>query len=328
MLLNPKTKSYFLTVPKFVSERERLENEAGLKSDIKNLIQWVEKIQANINQSKGSIQIKFYDSIPLDFYCHADNRIFVGPYMPGESSGRVITYEFDEDEKGGKYYSDIFEDLWTEKKKIHFLDKNIPYYIGSQKEGVENVLRYFCDQMKGTDGQDVIGVVVMFKADSRRTIFSCNKKQERNHCYSKNAGAVGRLIELNNKLDFEKILFYRDYDNNLSFIKSYKPRVEETRKKEENLEKMRDDEMTALLAAPIIRNLNLIGAVTFDFSIMPSIYSKEIDKMKLLENEKTVESELVLNKWFCMAKFCTDIITPMLGNELEVEYKYLYEEEW
>ena len=125
---------------RFVAEQQLMENADGLQSDIEELRTWQEQLNGAVNKPpRGKIEIKYYDSLPLDFYCHAGKRVFVGPYVPGTTSGRIITYEFTEKSKGGKYYSKYFESLWSENR-INFVDPDIPHLVGNQKNGVERAL--------------------------------------------------------------------------------------------------------------------------------------------------------------------------------------------
>lgn len=65
----------------FLEEREKIENkQAGeIRKTIIDLIQWIEKLKSNTKRP-DNIQIKFYDSLPLDFYCKIDDNLYVGPY--------------------------------------------------------------------------------------------------------------------------------------------------------------------------------------------------------------------------------------------------------
>ena len=79
----------------FVRKQEKFENAVGLKSEIEMLIKWVKDMRSKLGSStKGSIELKFYNCIPLHFYCRADSQIWVGPYLPGIASNNAITYEF------------------------------------------------------------------------------------------------------------------------------------------------------------------------------------------------------------------------------------------
>lgn len=316
----------------YVAEHQLLENGGDLRGDIERLLQWKDQIISRVGEThKGTIEIKLYDSLPLDFYCQADNKIYVGPYLPGEISSNVITYEFSADSQGGVYYSKIFEELWNENRGIEFLnaDNDIPYIIGNQQQCVEEILRYFCGEVKGPDGNDVIGVVVLFKQNLRRTIFSHNKPEKETHkCHEIGKGAVGKLFKLNPTQSLGKTLFFRDYVNNLAFLMHYTGREVNLKKIDSDLKKFREDEMTAILAAPIMRDSKMIGAVTFDFSKLSTEYKNQINTMKALKTDVPIDDGLVIEKWFSMAMSCSEMIAPLLGNAIEAQYKKLYEEEW
>ena len=101
----------------FLEEREKCENEAKgqMKKTIIDLIGFVEnlqKIQTNTNQ----VQIKVYNSLPLDFYFGFKSEIFIGPYMYNKGSQQTISYSYKANSLGFKYYSDYFDKLWGDEK--------------------------------------------------------------------------------------------------------------------------------------------------------------------------------------------------------------------
>lgn len=315
----------------YVKKQEEFENIAGLKSDIDELYKWVNDIKSKLGtRSKGSIEIKFYDNLPLHFYCRADSTIWVGPYLPGVSSNNVVTYEFQVDSKGGKQFEDTFQDYWDRKKDIHIVNKDRDIILGNQRKSIESVLKYFADEMQKDDGDDVIGVVVLFKVEQqlRRTFFSCNKPgQERYNCYRLNEGAVGKLISLNKAST--SAMFFRDYVNNISITSSRQGRDKIVKKIDFTINPFKKStDMSAILAAPIYVGSKMIGAVTFDFHKLSNKYTAEVGTLSKLECEKPVDTGNILHTWFDMAEACSKIITNMLGNEIEISYKELYEEEW
>ena len=86
--------------------------------DIEELINWCNDLD---KKQRENIEIRSYDGIPQDMYYRIDNMIFVGPYFLGErshSNHETITYEFTKDSNGGKIYSDYFEQIWRNSKKI------------------------------------------------------------------------------------------------------------------------------------------------------------------------------------------------------------------
>lgn len=189
----------------YVKEQEKIENSSGdISNDIINLIRWVEKSSNLAKQKshyraiKGSINIKLYNSLPLNFYCQADDDIYIGPYLPDISSGKTITYQFSAHSTGGKYYSDIFEKIWSEDSSIRIGNDYHSYFSINQKDSIEAVMEYFCEIFKGNNAKQVIGVVAIFRERLRRTFFSCNKQHaERHVCHRREEGAVGQLVLLN-----------------------------------------------------------------------------------------------------------------------------------
>ena len=319
----------------YVTVQQQLEKREGLYDEIMALEQWKESILDHAgNKCKGNIQIKYYNSLPLDFYCYADGKIFVGPYVPGRVSGSSITYEFTSgDTKGSEYYEEFFDRLW-EGKILDFIDLGTPYLIGDQERGVVNALEYFGKELAGSN-KPPIGIVVMFKGEKRRTIFSCNKNTvERNKCYPKDMGIVGDLIEFNRKSEAEVSMLFVDFKNKLAFAVHH-TEYNIIYKREEYKERTSDDaydsEVKAILAIPIISNSQqIIGAITFDFSEFPKKYSDEINKMKAIGiNKKLVgKNRLEVQRWFELAESCKKIIQPMLGSEINPQFKKLFEEAW
>ena len=315
----------------FVKKQEKLENTVDLKSDIEALIDWVKTMNSKLGSNpKGSIEIKFYDCIPLHFYCRADSQIWVGPYLPGVASNNAITFEFNGDSKGGRLYDDAFQDYWTGKRNIRIVSQDNQHLLGDQKRSIETVMEYFCREMKKDDGTDIIGVVVLFKKNQqlRRTLFSCNKPgPERYNCYGLNEGAVGKLIELNKSAS--RALFFRDYTNDLSIMFSRQGRNRGVKKINAPLTPFKKDtDMSAILAAPICICDQMVGAVTFDFNKLSSKYISDVTNLKSLDFDSDIASSSVLHSWFYMAERCAEIITYMLGDEIENYYKDLFEEEW
>lgn len=315
----------------FVRKQEKLENAVNLKADIEELIEWVKSMNTKLgNKPKGSIELKFYDCIPLHFYCRADSHIWVGPYLPGVASNNAITYEFHADSKGGKFYDEAFQDYWEGKRNVHVVNQDYQYFIGDQKHSIESVMKYFCSEMKKDDGTDIIGVVVLFKNKQqlRRTLFSCNKPGlEKHNCYGLNEGAVGKLIELNKSTT--RVLFFRDYANNISIMFSRQGRNQGIKKIDAPLTPFKTDtDMSAILAAPIYVGDKMVGAVTFDFNKLSSKYGVEVTELKSLNFDAEIANNSILHSWFYMAESCAGIVEHMIGSEIEIYFKDLYEEEW
>lgn len=97
----------------FVSEREKEENESQgqIKNTITQLIEWAEKL--NKKGKNGTIEIKGYNCMTLDFYWRVDNEVYIGPYWQGISSQQTITYKFEEGGLGFQQYTEYFENLWN-----------------------------------------------------------------------------------------------------------------------------------------------------------------------------------------------------------------------
>lgn len=98
----------------FLKQREIEENESEgqiLKS-IQDLVKWADNL--NNTKYKGTITIKGYKCMTLDFYWRVDDELYIGPYWYGIGSQQTITYKFKSGKAGFKKYSNYFEDLWNE----------------------------------------------------------------------------------------------------------------------------------------------------------------------------------------------------------------------
>ena len=78
------------------------------------------------NKSLGSIEIKYHENLPLDFYFRIDSYVFVGPYLFGKSGQQTITYAFEKGAMGFAYYANYFEKLWNGESEPHLSFKNYP----------------------------------------------------------------------------------------------------------------------------------------------------------------------------------------------------------
>ncbi len=99
----------------YVKQREidEKEVEGQIRKTIVDLGQWIEELK-KIAPAPENIQIKYYNSLPEDFYFRVDDYIFIGPYQWGKSSQQTISYEFKgQSSKGFAYYNDYFEKLWN-----------------------------------------------------------------------------------------------------------------------------------------------------------------------------------------------------------------------
>lgn len=103
----------------FVKQREFEESAApeSISKSIWDLIEWAEELNRQSNY--GKIQIRFYDTMTLDFYWRLDDEIYIGPYMLDVESQQTITYKYVKGGKGFRLYSEYFESLWNNKKFCH-----------------------------------------------------------------------------------------------------------------------------------------------------------------------------------------------------------------
>jgi hypothetical protein len=99
----------------FLIQREVDEGEVKgqIKNTILQLTDWVEKIK-KISPNPGNIELKYYDTLPLDFYFRVDRNLFLGPYMYARSSQQTFSYEFEYGGAGFEYWSIYFERIWTD----------------------------------------------------------------------------------------------------------------------------------------------------------------------------------------------------------------------
>lgn len=108
----------FLTLhpdSEYVKQREKDEKEVPgqIRNTILNLQEWIDDLKT-IAPDPDNIQVKYYDSLPEDFYFRVDDHIFIGPYLYGISSQQTISYEFKAPAKGVSYYNGYFKRLWND----------------------------------------------------------------------------------------------------------------------------------------------------------------------------------------------------------------------
>lgn len=110
-ILSPNPKS------EYIRQREQDENVADgeIGRQIIALSKWVDKVKKEA-QEPSSVEHRYYDSLPLDFYWHQQNNLFIGPYLQNKGSQQTITYEFLVGGKGYKYYESYFDDLWNDEE--------------------------------------------------------------------------------------------------------------------------------------------------------------------------------------------------------------------
>lgn len=99
----------------FVTQREKDEKEVPgqIRKTIQDLIKWIDDLKKE-SPDPENVSIKFYNSLPQDFYFRIDNHIFLGPYLYGKTSQQTISYEFKGDSAGYKYYKEYFDNLWDD----------------------------------------------------------------------------------------------------------------------------------------------------------------------------------------------------------------------
>ena len=99
---------------KYVAQREIDENEieGQIKKTIEDLENWVNRLKL-IAPNPKNVQIRFYNTLPLDFYWHQDDSVYAGPYMYGKGSQQTITYKFRNNSGGAEYYHKYFLELWN-----------------------------------------------------------------------------------------------------------------------------------------------------------------------------------------------------------------------
>ncbi len=112
----------------FIAQREKEEKVAqdSIKQTIEQLVEWADSL--NERNKKGSIVIKGYNCMTLDFYWRVDDTVCIGPYWYGTDSQQTITYMFKDHDKNGlgfKQYSEHFEKLWNEKELARELTKTV-----------------------------------------------------------------------------------------------------------------------------------------------------------------------------------------------------------
>ena len=98
----------------FVKQREKdeLETPGSIKKTILDLEKWVQMLK-EISPDSNNVQLKFYNSLPLEFYWMQEDKLFVGPYLYGKGSQQIITFEYIKDSAGYVFYSRNFESLWS-----------------------------------------------------------------------------------------------------------------------------------------------------------------------------------------------------------------------
>ncbi|MGN0606229.1 MAG: hypothetical protein ACI4JM_06880 [Oscillospiraceae bacterium] len=104
-----------------IEEREKEEEvvKGSIEKDINDMVSWANKL--NNKGYKGSIIVKGYDCMTLDYYWRVDNKLFIGPYWYGYKSGDTITYKFNDKGKGFTQYTEYFDRIWYNKDMLKTL---------------------------------------------------------------------------------------------------------------------------------------------------------------------------------------------------------------
>lgn len=323
----------------YIREQERFECTSQIQKDILDLQEWVSTVNAQIGDVTKHIQVRYYDTLPLHFYCREDDQVFVGPYIPAWPSNKTITSQYSHRGKVGQFYARLFEDIWNEKNQgISLLKKENSIITGKQNKAISQVLDYFATNFQGTTDSKVRGVVVIFKGELRRTFFSTSLvrgEEEKHAIRNREDGAIQRLLELNKKNNGEiYVQLFKDYDNQYvikQIINNSRDTIitqHDGNKKES--QPILTDITRYILLSPIFYKGKMIGAVTFDFEKMPENYKTIIGMMNSKkEGDKLKGDDLgILEKWFDDLKCCNKIVSNMIGHHIEIEYQELEGSKW
>lgn len=322
----------------YIREQERFECTSQIQKDILDLQEWASTVNTQIDDVTKHIQIRYYDTLPLHFYCREDDQVFVGPYIPAWPSNKTITSQYSRRGKVGQFYTKLFEDIWNEKNQgIILLKKEDSIITGRQNKAISQVLDYFATNYQGATDSKVRGVVVIFKGELRRTFFSTSLvrgEEEKHSIRNREEGAIQRLLELNKKNGEICVQLFKDYDNQY-VIKQIINHSRDTIITQHDGYKEESHPILAdvtkyILLSPIFYKGEMIGAVTFDFEKMPESYKPIIDKIRSKkEGDKFKRDELgVLEKWFDDLNCCNKMVSNMIGHHIEIEYQELEESKW
>ena len=108
---------------KFAEQRdiEERDEKGHLRNSINQLVEWADRL--NEKSSRGTITVKGYSCMTLDFYWRVDDELYVGPYWYGMPSQQTITYKFQSSGQGAILYIDYFDKLWNDKQLTRVLTK-------------------------------------------------------------------------------------------------------------------------------------------------------------------------------------------------------------
>lgn len=107
----------------FVKQRALEENvpDDSIRNSILDLVMWGNKL--NRKSNNGKIEIKYYNTMTLDFYWRIDDILYVGPYMYNIISQQTMTVKFSSAGKGFNLFSHYFDDLWNNDRLCRYPDE-------------------------------------------------------------------------------------------------------------------------------------------------------------------------------------------------------------
>lgn len=341
----------------FVKQRELEEGvlPKSIKDSILELLRWVDDIKRALPDTLNkdeSIQVKYYDSLPLDFYCKMDDKMYIGPYLAGKESHDMITYEFGFGEVWD-LYAEYFENLWNDKVKgIKPINKAFVYQIRTQQEIVESILESYCNIL--TDFNDpkkrIRGIAVKYlqNNEKRKTIFFWNKAEgtQKYPEINRNYGVAGKMDEYRRPY----IHCFRRGEAGSYYSFSSDGEVQKPEHKQE--EGGRKDGMKAILAAPIwnYSREKIVGIVTFEFiKEAPLLFSKLDEEISAylsgdggldevvtidVEGKDGIVNKFDLPEWpelkkldylLNISKECATVLSQIIVNYMEVDQERLFE---
>lgn len=327
--------------------RKRKELEAkDIPANIRELYAWVTSLNEELQSVNANIiQIRFYNHLPLDFYCRSDNIIYVGPYLIKQESAQTITYEYSALKMGGEIYSNLFENIWSFRyPELKVNSSFFPIVSKSQSYIIEGVLKYFCEYLKpsvdsredNVDNNAVIAVIALWteKHQKRMTFYSCNKKPGIQHHNVKDydMGVIGIMQKLSKQTKNGPVLYVFGGDEVLCYKYTRKKKLEVEKLPTDKI--MSSDDIKTMIAIPLLQDNKCIGALTFDFISLPDCIAKYSPGDKplqmLVQEEIQAKSENGMEKpivkLFHDIERCANIITPLLADNIITNQEELMNE--
>ena len=102
---------------------EERDEKGHLRNSINQLVEWADRLNERKGSGRGTITVKGYSCMTLDFYWRVDDDIYIGPYWYGMPSQQTITYKFKAGGIGAGLYIDYFDKLWNDKQLVKTLTK-------------------------------------------------------------------------------------------------------------------------------------------------------------------------------------------------------------